>query len=799
MSAEPTATYRIQLHESFTFDDVAGLGDYFADLGISHLYLSPYLEAVAGSTHGYDTVDHSTVREELGGLGSFGEMVDELRAHGLGHVADLVPNHMAMSPRNRWWWDVLKHGPSSRFARWFDIDWEANGGRVMLGILDDSLEAVLARGELRRDTVQHEPLLRYFDRLFPLAPGTERTGDILDLIERQNYSLVDRRYAARNLNYRRFFDVDELVGLNVNVQEVFEAVHAVPLGLIREGKVDGLRVDHIDGLRDPQGYLMDLRRQTEDLYLIVEKILEPQERLPDTWPVEGTVGYDFLNDLLGLFVASDAEHALSDLYKEFTGVRTDPKDQARRKKLFAMRFLLPADLSRLAAKLERIFQTEGWEADDDVLRVALAETIAELDVYRTYITPAGLIRDEDRSRLESAIAAARRTSFLDDTHFDRLRSVLLLERGGEEGLDFVLRLQQTTGAVMAKGIEDTFFYSYVRFVALNEVGGDPTHFGISTEDFHARAQAAAERASRSMLATSTHDTKRSEDVRARLVVLSEIPDRWAAAIRGWWGLAAPHRSDAGPDRNTEYLWWQTICGAWPLDVERAVAYMLKAAREAKERTSWHSPNEAYEEALEGFVRGVCADQRIVAAIEDFVTPLIGYGRINSLSQTLVKLTHPGVPDTYQGSETWDLSLVDPDNRRPVDYEALRTLLEKVKTTNARDLWTEPDDGGPKMLVTTRTLALRKRLPEVFSPASSYEPLEPRGAKADHVVAYLRGRRVAVIVPRLVVTLEGDWQDTRVFIPTGTWYNELTSQQLSGGEMQVAPLLSDFPVALLSSR
>lgn len=797
MSADPTATYRIQLHEGLTFDDVARLSDYFADLGISHLYLSPYFRAVAGSTHGYDAVDHSAVREELGGLESFGKMVDALRAQGLGHVADLIPNHMAMSPSNRWWWDVLKHGRSSAFAGWFDIDWDANAGKVMLGVLGHTLEAVLARGELRRDNARGEPVLRYFDQLFPLAPGTERTDDILDLIQRQNYNLVDWRYAVRNLNYRRFFDIDRLIGLNVDVQEVFEALHAMPLELIREGQVDGLRIDHIDGLRDPQGYLEDLRKQTGDLYLVVEKILEPEERLPDMWPVEGTVGYDLLNSVLGLFVDSDAEESFTDLYRGFTGVIASPQAQMREKKLFAMRFLLPADMSRLAVKLQRVFEGEGWEADKDVLRVALAETIAHLDVYRTYISPTGHIREDDRLRLESAVAAARRTSFLNDTFFDRLRSILLLERGGDEGLDLVLRLQQSTGAIMAKGVEDTFFYSYVRFVALNEVGGDPTRFGISVQDFHSRAKDAADNAPRSMLATSTHDTKRSEDVRARLALLSEIPDLWADRVQLVSDLAALHRSDAGPDRNTEYLWWQTIVGAWPLDVERAVAYMRKAAREAKEQTSWHSPKAGYEDALETFVRGVCADERIMTVIEEFVTPLIRYGRINALAQTLLKLTYPGVPDTYQGTETWDLSLVDPDNRRPVDYDALRTLLEKVKTTNARDLWAKPDDGRPKMLLTTRALALRNRIPEAFAPGSSYEPLQAEGDKAGHVVVYLRGGKVAVIVPRLVITLGNDWGDTRISLPDGAWHNELTSEPLSRGEVHVESVLSNFPVALLA--
>lgn len=776
-------TYRVQLTPAFGFEDVAGIADHLADLGITHVYCSPYLQAAPGSEHGYDVVDHSRLSNELGGASGFEKMCSVLAERGLGHIVDIVPNHVAAVPEQSAWWDVLKHGRESVFASWFDIDWDGRAGKVTVGILGDELEEVLARKELVRDG----SILRYFEHALPLAPGTETIEDLHDLLAAQHFELLKWSDATRNLNYRRFFDVQQLAGLRIEEPQVFEAVHALMFDLIDRGALQGLRIDHIDGLRDPSAYLKTLRERVGDSFLVVEKILERDEEIPPQWPIEGTTGYEFLDLVGGLFVDRSSEEHLTRLYRDFTGIDDDPGDLARSRKTLVMRFVLPADLSRLARKLERVFASLSWTADIDVLRAVLADFITRLDVYRTYVTPDGEIPAVDRGRIEKALSAARTSSFLPAKTFDQLESVLLLERGGAAGLEFVLSLQQFTGSVMAKAIEDTFFYNYNRFIALNEVGGDPLSFGREPHELFAWNGGG-------LLTSSTHDTKRSEDVRARLACLSEIPGEWEACVKEMSRRADPYRSGDLPDRNTEYFVYQTLVGAWPLDVERATAYMQKAVREAKRYTSWLDPDRRYEGAVERFVGGVLNDGGFTEVVQLFVDRILQAGRVNSLAQTLIKLTMAGVPDIYQGCELWDLSLVDPDNRRPVDFDARRAVMERIEKVDARELWQQPADGAPKMLVIKRALALRKRTGEAF--AGPVEPLSVTGDRAAHAIAYGRDERAIVLVPRLTLDLE--WGDTHVSLPDGDYRNLFTGKNIEGGTNRVEDVLDGFPVALLGS-
>jgi (1->4)-alpha-D-glucan 1-alpha-D-glucosylmutase len=802
------STYRVQLHAGFAFDDVARISLYLAQLGVTHVYCSPYLQAHPGSTHGYDVEDHSRFNEEIGGAGGFERMTQALEANGLRHIADIVPNHVSIAGRgNSRWWDVLKHGPASRYASYFDIEWRAGPqdllGKVLAPILGNELDTVIDNGQIEL-VDGDEPCMRYFDNELPLAPGsfTQPLGDndIREVLGKQHYLVAHWRRAARHLNYRRFFDINTLAGLQMDTAGVFEETHELVLGLVRDGKLDGLRIDHIDGLRDPAGYLTRLREASGGVHTVVEKILEPGEELPPEWPVAGTTGYDFLNLVQGLFVDPAGEVPLTELYTRFTGEPADLAAVAYAKKMLIMRQIMVSDLNRLVWELDDVAEQDGWELDPDTARIAIAETIAAFGVYRTYIIPQGHKSDQDIRLIGDAIEAAKRSApHIEVALFERLHRVLLLEEGGDAGRAFVLRFQQTTGPIMAKGVEDTVFYNYNRLTSLNEVGGSPGHFGVSIEAFHEAAAAAQEQWPRSMLATSTHDTKRGEDVRARINLLSEIPDTWAEAAARWSKIGERHRTSDMPDRNAEYLFYQALVGAWPLDTERAVAYMQKASKEAKRHTSWLDPDPDYDRALEAFVRGVLADEEHAAEVAAFVAPLVEPGRVNSLAQTLIKLTYPGVPDTYQGTELWDLSLVDPDNRRPVDYEMRAAVLGRSAAAGGAELWAGPDDGAPKMLVTARTLQLRRALPEAFDADASYEPLEVQGDKAGHLVAFCRAGCVAVLASRLVVGLGGEWGDTTVSLPGGSWHNVFTGNRYPAGDLRMSEVLAGFPVALLRAE
>ena len=828
-AARPIATYRVQLNAEFDLDAAAGLAPYLAELGISHLYCSPYMQAAPGSEHGYDVADPTRVNDELGGEAAHGRLCAALVAHGLGQLLDIVPNHTAIVRENPWWWDVLEHGPASRYARYFDVDWAAEDERaqnvVLLPVLGDHYGRELEAGKIRLERHAGALRIRYHEHLFPTAPGSvdvllgvtgidpaaanaveraiARANDDPDMVdavvERQHYRLAYWRIASRDLGYRRFFNIDTLIGMRTEREEVFRDLHARVLEWLDSGVLDGVRIDHIDGLYDPLEYLERLHAACPSAWTLVEKILEPGEELPEDWPIAGTTGYEFIHIAGSLLVDPDGERPLTELYRTVTGTDVDYASLVRETKHQVLHDLLGSDVNRLTGLLEEVCARHRRYRDytRDALREALKETIACFPVYRTYVRPAAeKVSPDDARRVEQAIERAKRNrDDIDDDLLDFLRDVLLLEVGGVLETELAMRFQQLTGPAMAKGVEDTAFYRYNRLVALNEVGGAPDRFGHAADELHAWAERIAVRRPRTLLATSTHDTKRSEDVRMRLVLLAEIPDRWAESVRRWMLRNDRYRHADRPDRDTEYLLYQTLVGAWPIDSVRANAYMLKAVREAKLHTTWNRPNAAYEEALSGFVDAVLSDRGFVDDLERFVEPLVPAGRINSLAFVLLKLACPGVPDFYRGTELWDLSLVDPDNRRPVDYGLRARLLGELDGLSIESIVARADEGLPKLWLIRQGLRARREHGTAFADGA-YRPLPASGPRKHHVVAFERGSEAVAVVPRWPLKLAGDWQQTALELPAGRWHNVLTGDELGGGEARLEDLLRRFPVALL---
>ena len=813
MSHDRIGTYRLQLHEGYRFQDAREIAPYLAELGISHLYLSPILRSRPHSQHGYDVVDHDLVDPDLGGIEGLRALA---QAWDGGIVVDIVPNHMAAHPSNRWWWDVLKNGPASEYAEYFDIDWDPSEERlkrsILVPILGDHYGRVLEAGELKLEVMNDEPykgeiVVRYHEHFLPLAPSSrphdlgaiDSDVDLLhQVLEAQHYRLAYWKAAGRDLNYRRFFAINDLIALRPERPEVFDATHRSLLGLVEEGVIDGLRVDHIDGLRYPAEYLSRLSERAPDCYVIVEKILEGDEDLRADWAADGTTGYEFISRVEGLFVDPGAEKPLSDLYASFTGVDESVDDLTVASKLEIMNTELATDVERLTELFVAVCEDQRRFRDftRPELRQALRETLASFEVYRTYVDdrkPA--VAPEDENSIGRAIGdALNRRPDLDPELFTLLKRVLLLEAKGEDETALAMRFQQASGPVMAKGVEDTLFYRYNRFVAANEVGGHPGSFGRSIDEFHRHNQRVHERSPQTMLAGSTHDTKRSEDVRARLALLSEIPDAWAEAV-GRWARMNERYGRGWQDPHLEYLLYQTLVGAWPLTIDRATAYMDKAAKEAKVHTSWLAPNETYDRGLRSFVESVMHDSELMDDVERFVTPLIEPGYVNSLAQVLLRMTSPGVCDFYQGTEIWDFSLVDPDNRRPVDYKVRRSMLERVRQMDAATAWTEATTGAPKMFLVYKALAVRKRRAESFGVGGDYSLLAATGERAKNVVAFARGGSVVSVVPRLTMSVGGRWEDTELGLPSGTWLDALTGERYEGAAL-MSDLLSGFPVALL---
>jgi (1->4)-alpha-D-glucan 1-alpha-D-glucosylmutase len=735
----------VQLRPEFTFTDAASIVDYLARLGVGALYASPVLDAVPGSTHGYDVVDPTRARPELGGDAAFLGLADALRDKALCFVVDIVPNHMSVAdPKaNAWWWDVLRHGRESRYASYFDIDWTR--GRLVIPVLG-SADAV---AELAVDGDE----LTYYDHRYPIAPGTGH-GTPAQVHDRQHYELVWWRRGNAELNYRRFFDITDLAAVRVEDREVFHATHDAVLTWVAQGHVTGLRVDHPDGLADPTGYLRRLRAEAPDAWVVVEKILAPGERLPASWPVDGTTGYDALREICGVFVDHGGERPFTELAASL-GVATDFPAVTERARRLITDTSLVAEVNRIAAALA--------DVPADEARAAVADTMIKFEVYRSYL-PEG----------EAHWAAAVASKELDEQVREAPHAEL------------ATRIQQTSGMVVAKGTEDTAFYRYSRFPALNEVGGTPERFGVGVAEFHALAAEREAGRPATMTTLSTHDTKRSEDVRARLAVLAEIPDEFAAAFARW---SAVHPIDE-PALNL--LAWQSLVGAWPITADRMRDYLEKAAKEGKIRTSWTDHDEDFERAVALWPEQVLSDQDIHADVAAFVRRISGPGWSNALGQKLVQLTAPGVPDVYQGTELWDLSLVDPDNRRIVRYADRSAALARIEDGQLPDV---DDTGAAKLLVVHRALTLRRDHPELFT---GYRALTADGPAADHVLAFAR-TGVVTVATRLPVRLAATgWQHTTLTLPAGTWTNVLTNDEVADS-VAMRALLARYPVALLVRR
>jgi (1->4)-alpha-D-glucan 1-alpha-D-glucosylmutase len=764
----PISTYRLQLGPSLGFAAAAKLARYLADLGITHVYLSPILVAGPGSTHGYDVIDHSRINDELGGPKGFVALRRALRARGVGIVVDVVPNHMAIAvPEwlNPAVWSVLREGQASPFASWFDIDWDAEGGRVLMPVLDGPLEDNLERLALVER--KGEPEVQHGDHRFPVAEGTAGLP-MAELLEAQHYRLADWRSASSRLNYRRFCDITTLIGVRVEDRTVFDASHAVLVRLIAKGQLDGLRIDHPDGLADPADYLTDLATATHDTWVVVEKVLADGEPMPPDWQAAGTTGYETLTVINGLLVDPMGEAPLSHTYTELTG---EPADFAvvayQGKRLIALQ-VLAAELNRLTRLLAVLLDGRSPGLPFERLHDALVEVLCGLDVYRPFMSSVRTVRSLDRA---IRLALARQPT---------LRAEI--ESVGAHALEpgeFGTRFGQTAAAIYAKGVEDTAFYRHARLLSLNEVGGDPGRFGVSLAQFHGFASTLQSDSPTAMTTLSTHDTKRGEDVRARLAVLSEVPAEWDRAVRRW---LPPARTLGCPDDRTAYFFWQTLVGAWPLDVQRATRYMEKATREAKLSTSWQSPDADYDHAVRDFVGSVLSDGDLMADVASFVTMLEPAANANSVSQKLIQLTMPGVPDTYQGCELPNFRLVDPDNRDAVDFGVRRAALPLLL--------------DEKLRATASALQLRRDHPDWFN---DYLPMAATGPAANHLVAFGRSPSVIVLATRFSAHLshDGGWRDTVLTLPVGAWVDALSGLEHDGGEVPVAELLRGGPVALLA--
>jgi (1->4)-alpha-D-glucan 1-alpha-D-glucosylmutase len=842
----PVATYRLQINDDFTLHDAHAIVPYLADLGASDIYLSPVFEARPGSTHGYDVTDPTRVRESIGGMAALRALGDEARRHGMGILLDIVPNHMAASPLNPWWHDVLENGSRSPHARFFDIDWGPPDAPrpLRLPILADHLDAVIERGEIRIDPVA--AVVVYHETRLPLAPGSMagdgplpggelRSEAVRRILARQHYELAFWRTASEEMNYRRFFDITDLAGVRVEDEHVFQATHSLIHALAADGVITGLRIDHIDGLRDPAGYLQRLRRLVrglagEPVYTVVEKILAHAEHIPADWQCEGTTGYEFLNLATGLLIHPDGYDRLDRFYTSITGDSKPFGELVREKKQLVLRRLFQSELSALARRLSRLTSLAAGEAER-----AVAEVTASMGVYRTYIRD-GTVRDQDRRRIDAALADATARNPDLAGALAALRDLLLRDSADLEdaALDWILRWQQFTGPVMAKGFEDTAPYCHNALLAANEVGSDPAHSALTARALLAALERRRAHSPSSLNATATHDTKRGEDTRARIAVLSEVPDEWQSQLRRWrrsgdsWKAEIIEDEDAAmPQADVDSLLYQTLIGAWPMHgpddvfVDRIKTYMTKAVREAKEQTSWRRPDEDFEQAVSTLIDMLMQEfgrVGLAESIGEFARRLAPHGALNSLAQLLLKIAAPGIPDIYQGTELWSFTLVDPDNRQPVDYDERRRALHEVAhlldDPDAREVRTRLEqwhDGRIKLLVTALALQCRTRHADVFS-RGALIALHADGARADHVLAFAHAldadacmlvlpRWTARVAPAGLMTAGAHlWEDTRIPVPEtlrGAWRNALTGERLEAGEqIAIAAVFASIPFAFL---
>ena len=941
----PTCTYRLQFNRWFTFPQAREIVAYLDALGVSDVYASPYFQVSPESLHGYDITDHNKLNTAIGSRVDYDAWVAQLQAHDMGQVLDFVPNHVGIAnDRNAWWMDVLENGPSSQYARYFDIDWHPLKtdlhNKVLLPILGDQYGRVLERGELQVRFEEGTFYVLYGRRRLPIAPGTYRyilevalknlaeykddvfyaelqsiltaleylpkrtetdpkriaerarekeiikrrlerrcaeapqvqqaiekalaqingnTGDprsfdrLDELLNAQSYRLAFWRVAAEEINYRRFFDVNDLAAIRVELPKVFDAVHRLVLELVSTGAVTGLRIDHPDGLYLPREYFVKLQQRSAKalgielprdgraIYMVEEKILTGPETLRKEWPVHGTTGYDFANQVMHLLVESSAETAITKTFHRFIGHSVPFGHLLYAKKLLVMKLALANDVDVLGSLLDRLSERNRWYRDFtlEALSRTVRETIACFPVYRTYVEPGQPVAEEDQKIVERAIAAAkRRNPAMEESIFDFLRDVLLLRspqnldtEGRVAHAQFVMKFQQTTGPVMAKGLEDTLFYIYNRLPALNEVGGDPQQFGLSLEVFHERNLERQRDWPATLLASSTHDTKRSEDVRARMVAISEIPELWRRSLQRWrtannrWKRMVNDLE--APDANEEYLLYQTLLGTWPMQangepepvpspdyIERIQAYMAKALKEAKINTSWIQPNEEWDVAMRDFVAKILDSSprnKFLSIFLPAAKEIIRLGAINSLTQTLLKLTSPGVPDIYQGTEIWDYSLVDPDNRRPVDYELRGQMLKSLSTATPGELMQTWPDGRIKLFLIRHIVRLRREHAKLFE-RGEYLPLHTSGTFAECCVSFLRrfdDKWILVIAPRLSSRIGfppiGEaWQDTAIQFAETLSLNDahdlFACQSIRHQKRQVAvrDVLSVLPFAVITN-
>ncbi len=928
----PISTYRLQFSRHFGFNAATEIIPYLHKLGISDVYSSPFFRSTPDKDHGYDVTNHNELNPAIGTREEFDAMATSLKELGMGHIADFVPNHMGITdPNNEWWMDVLENGPSSRFAQFFDIDWDplkaALHNKVLLPVLGSQYGVVLERGEFRLQFKEGAFFLTYFSWVFPIDPrtyhfilrvalqnlgrysdedmyldlesiltaleylpplthtddekirerarekevvkrriarlcrecpqveeaielairhlegqlGNPRSFDELDrLLDAQAYRLSFWKVAGEEINYRRFFDVNELAAIRVENPVVFDTIHQLLFELLANRSVTGLRIDHVDGLRDPKQYLAALQKRFSEvvdgdgsdpaanLYLIVEKILSENEKLRADWPVFGTTGYEFTTEVTALLVDSKNAETFSKIYRDFIERYVHFESLIYEKKKLVMDVSLASDIESLGQMLSELSERDRLHRDFtlDSLRTVIRELIACFPVYRTYITGETGVSEADRQVILRAVRAAkRRNAAIDTSIFDFLRDILLLEKGGNSDLEthrlrleFVLKFQQCTSPMMAKGLEDTAFYIFNRLTALNEVGGDPQRFGCSLETFHEKSRARMADTPQTLLATTTHDTKRSEDLRARIAVLSELPEDWQTWIYEWRNLNSSFKKnvegETAPSFNEEYLLYQTLLGMWPFEgvnpdeeyIGRVQRYMLKAIKEAKVNSSWVQPNEEWEEAVGSFIAGILDKQHgFRSKIEPAAAKIAWHGMLNSLTQTILKLTVPGIPDFFQGTELWDFRLVDPDNRGPVDFVARQQILEQVRDEKAETLFDSWQDGRIKMLVTSRLLRLRQTAPALFS-QGSYSSFYANGDLSDCCVAFSRehdSQIILVVVPRFTTRLckpgsAADWKEAELLfdksLPAMT--DALTGRTFkSGSDTLALKNLDTFPFAV----
>lgn len=802
----PTATYRIQFRNGMTFDRAAGLVPYLKRLGISHLYASPIFTATSDSTHGYDVTDANEIDPVIGGRAGFDRMVKALKEAGLGLILDIVPNHMAASLENAWWRDVIEHGENSRYARYFDIDWSR---RLTLPFLGDTFEAVLENGEIsiKPDPQSGKPALAYYDSFYPLAPESwqGRESEVLQLTdkaeiaklhERQPWRLMSWRDAPRDLSYRRFFEITGLVGVRVEDPAVFDDTHRLIMELVHSGAVDGLRVDHVDGLADPKAYLEQLRQQAgPECYITVEKILGKDEQIPADWPISGTTGYEFIESLSDVLVDGENIRILRKAYDEVIGKPVNMAAELRAAKLLMTDRNFAGEFSTLLRLAMGIADTDNLAQDEQAVRAALRELLIAFPVYRTYGTAQGL--PAESSEMLQRVAEKVRTSAnapapeaLD--FLTRILSGEVSENAGDQATNFRTRFQQLTGPLMAKSVEDTLFFRQNMELALNEVGAEPIPRAFSLDRFHNEMKTRLERQPDALSGTSTHDTKRGEDARARLYTLTEAPEQWAECVARWRQMNRSKISmledGPAPKPSVEWMLYQALAGVWPTTLqpqdkaglqalaERFLPFVEKALREAKLRTDWADSNDTYETAVLDYVRHLLspANQTFLQDFSAALQPFIRAGLVNSLTQTIIKLTAPGVPDIYQGSEALNFSLVDPDNRREPDFAALEEMLngnETPETANEQSWLT----GRLKQHVIARLLHLRLQQPALFR-KGDYLPLAASGQQAENVIAFARAESddaLIVIAPRLVFsTLNGNqdpsqtprWRETEIPLP-----------------------------------